>query len=287
MKRKLIILFSCVFCAIILSLVAFLIFVILGNTCLHVSNLTVNDEDLPDSFDGFRIAHVSDLHNTEFGKYNKRLLKKLREAEPDIIAITGDLIDSNNTDFGVALSFVKEALKIAPCYFVTGNHEGRVDAYGDFEKELISLGAIVLDGKSAKISKNGEEITLWGIHDPESLKGELYGYNEKAIIDKLLSELDYDQEGYNVLLSHRPEAFESYANMGYDLVLTGHAHGGQFRIPFVGGLYAPAQGAFPKYDSGLYTKGTTNMVVSRGLGNSAFPFRINNTPEIVIVTLAK
>lgn len=283
-KRVKIIVFS-VLGTLFLIALSMILFVVLGNTSIHVSKFEVKSDNLPSSFEGFKIAQVSDLHNEEFGKNNKRLLKKLSECEPDIIAITGDLIDSRNTNLEVSLNFVKEAIKIAPCYYVTGNHEGRIDGYEQFENELKSIGVIVLDGTSSMVERNGEKITLYGIHDPESLKGEKYGYAERGIVEKLLKELDYSDTGYNILLSHRPECFAYYVEHKYDLVLTGHAHGGQFRLPFVGGLYAPGQGKFPKYDSGAFIENETTMVVSRGLGNSIFPFRINNTPELVLITL--
>ena len=274
---------------IILGLFAFLViaaslYLIFTNTGVHVSKITVSDGDLPESFDGYKIVQVSDLHNEEFGKDNRRLINKIKKCEPDIIVITGDLIDCDRTDIDLAVDFVSEALKIAPCYFVGGNHEGRINAEESLYKELASLGVTILDDTSTEITKDGEKITLYGVHDPESLKGETYGYGEIGILEKRLGELEVSK-GYSLLLSHRPEGFDFYCEMGFDLVLTGHVHGGQVRIPFIGGLYGPGQGLFPEYDSGLYQKESTFMIVSRGLGNSSIPIRINNTPEIIEITL--
>ena len=284
MKKKFKILISvgaAVLFFIVLAASSYLVFT---NTGVHVSKITVSSENLPESFDGFKIVQISDLHNAEFGKDNKRLLRKIEKASPDIIVITGDLIDCDRTDTEVALDFAKRALEIAPCYFVGGNHEGRINAEESFYGELIALGVTILDDTSTQITIGGEKITLYGVHDPESLKGEEYGYGEMGILEKRLNELTVD-DGYSLLLSHRPEGFDFYCETGFDLVLTGHVHGGQVRIPFIGGLYGPGQGLFPKYDSGLYQSGTTSMVVSRGLGNSSIPIRINNTPEIIEITL--
>ena len=285
MKKKLkLIILSAGLALLIFVVLAVSLYLIFTNTSVHVSKITASSENLPELFDGFKIVQVSDLHNREFGKDNQRLLRKIRKADPDIIVITGDLIDCDRTDTSSALDFVKKALKIAPCYFIGGNHEGRINAEDTFYGELISLGVTILDDTSTEIAIDGEKITLYGVHDPESLKGETYGYGEIGILEKRLNELTVD-DGYSLLLSHRPEGFDFYCERGFDLVLTGHVHGGQVRIPFIGGLYGPGQGLFPKYDSGLYQSGTTSMVVSRGLGNSSIPIRINNTPEIVVITL--
>lgn len=285
-KRSKIILIS-VYSAVALLLLSSVLFVVLGNTRVHVSNFTVKGDDLPSSFDGFKIAQVSDFHSEEFGKDNVRLLNKLRASKPDIIAFTGDTLDSYDVNYDISLNFIKEALKIAPCYFVMGNHEGRLEGYESFKNQIIDMGVVVLENTSCQIERNGEKITLYGLLDPESLKGEEYGYGEMGILEKLLRELDYKDEGYGILLSHRPECFDYYVDYKFDLVLTGHAHGGQFRLPIIGAVYAPGQGFFPKYSSGMHTSGETTMIVSRGLGNSSIPLRFNNTPELVIITLEK
>jgi predicted MPP superfamily phosphohydrolase len=203
----------------------------------------------------------------------------IREANPDIIAITGDSFDSDHSDIIDSLNFFKEAMEIAQCYFVVGNNEGKIkkrsnSQYKEYEEKLIECGVIVLHNQSAVIERNGEKITVFGVDDP--------GYNKK--FNKNLKKCD-TSEGYTLLLSHRPERFSKYIEIGFDLVLTGHAHGGQFRLPFIGGIYAPQQGFFPKYTSGLHTSGETSMVVSRGLGHSSIPIRLNNRPELVVIEL--
>ena len=265
-------------------LVALVIGIAWGNTALELNTYTISSSKLPQSFDGYRIAHVSDLHNTEMGKNNEKLLAMLRDADPDMIAITGDLIDSRNTDIEVALKFVREAVKIAPCYYVTGNHEARVNEYGELKAGMETAGVTVLEDVRTEISMEGATITLIGVNDPSYQTDYLFGDSE-TVLNTKLEKLHTENGEFTVLLSHRPELFDTYADHGLDLVLSGHAHGGQFRLPFFGGLVAPNQGLFPEYDAGIYTEGNTNMLVSRGIGNSILPFRINNRPEVILIEL--
>lgn len=267
-------------------LVFFLIWIIWGNTALELNRYTVSSNRLPEEFDGYRIAHVSDLHNTEMGKENEKLLTMLREAEPDMIAITGDLIDCRRTDMEIALQFTTAAMEIAPCYFVAGNHEARITEYDELKERLTEQGVIVLDDKRIELERSGEKIVLLGVNDPAFPAKHLYGDTE-AVMKKKLKAISAEENVFTILLSHRPELFECYADSNIDLVLSGHAHGGQFRLPFVGGVMVPNQGFFPKYDAGLFTEGMTKMFVSRGIGNSAFPFRINNRPEVVLIELER
>lgn len=257
-----------------------------GNTALELNTYTITSEKLPDVFNGYRVAHISDLHNAEMGKGNEKLLSILCEAEPDIIAITGDLIDSRNTDIEIALHFAEEALKIAPCYYITGNHEARVSEYNDLKEGLKELGVIVLEDEKVEINQSGEKIAILGVDDPSFYTDYLLG-DSITVMRGNLQKLKNEEYTYTVLLSHRPELFETYVESGVDLVLSGHAHGGQFRLPFVGGLVAPNQGFFPEYDAGLYISGNTNMIVSRGIGNSIIPFRFNNRPEVVLIKLIR
>lgn len=256
-------------------LLAMFIWVLWGNTALQLNSYVITSDKLPQNFDGYRIAHVSDLHNCQIGKDNQRLLDILRQAEPDMIAITGDLIDSRNTQVDVALSFVEEAVKIAPCYYVTGNHEARVEEYADLKAGLEKLGVTVLENAKCALTIDDETISLLGVQDPD------FGGTD---MEDTLTSL-HAPDSFTVLLSHRPELFETYAEQDMDLVLSGHAHGGQFRLPGLGGLYAPHQGFLPEYDAGIFTDENTTMLVSRGIGNSLFPLRFNNRPEVILIEL--
>ena len=278
-KKRIIVL--CVVTVILATLIAWTVW---GNTALELNTYTISSDRLPEAFDGYRIAHISDLHNTEIGKNNEKLLDMLRDADPDIIAITGDLIDSRNTDIDIALQFAERAMEIAPCYYVTGNHEARASEYAGLKTGLTECGVVVLEDECIKIRQQGETIDLLGVNDPSFQTDYLFGDSE-AVMRSKLQDISGAENDYTILLSHRPELFSIYVEGNIDLILSGHAHGGQFRLPFVGGLVAPNQGFFPKYDAGLFTEENTNMIVSRGIGNSLLPFRFNNRPEVILIEL--
>ena len=257
--------------------------VIWGNLSVETNKLTVTSKDLPEAFDNFSIAHISDLHNAEYGKNNEKLIDILEAESPNIIAITGDLIDSNHKNLEVALSFAQKAVKIAPCYFVTGNHEAWIGSqYEELKTSLQNTGITVLQDEAIELNYGDVCIQLIGLNDPDfSERDRLLS---ESILEVKLSQVNIS-DGFTILLSHRPEYFNVYQNKNIDLVLSGHAHGGQFRLPLGGGVIAPGQGLFPKYDAGAYTENGTTMIVSRGIGNSIIPVRINNPPEIVIIEL--
>lgn len=257
--------------------------IVWGNTALMINELTIKNDKIPSGFSGFRIAQISDLHNAEFGEDNVKLLSMLEECEPDIILITGDLIDSRRTDIEIGITFAEKAAMIAPTYYVTGNHEARIDEYEELIKGLQQVGVSVLQNECVLLEQSGESIAIAGIEDPSFSTDYLFGDSETVTKD-ILSEL-LDENIYTVLLAHRPELFDTYVDCEADLVFSGHAHGGQFRLPLIGGVVAPNQGLLPEYDAGLYSEEDTDMVVSRGIGNSILPFRINNRPEIVLVEL--
>lgn len=266
-----------------LVLVALAVYLIWGNCAVTVTEYTVTDDEIPTAFDGFRIVQVSDLHNTEFGEGNRRLLDKIKKAQPDIIVLTGDLIDSYHTDVEIAADFARNAVQLAPTYYVTGNHEHRIGDYVLLKAQLEAAGVQVLENEKVPLERGGETISLLGVNDPTFFPGWTQEKGGQLLSDAV-TELS-PGEAYSILLSHRPNYLSDYAACGMDLVLSGHTHGGQFRLPFLGGLYAPSMGFLPDYDGGLLTEGDTTLIVSRGLGNSAFPFRLNNPPELVVAEL--
>ncbi len=269
--------------AIAVFLLITIFWIIWGNISIQTSRFTIISNDLPIEFNGFSIAHISDLHNTQIGIDNAELINILLNEKPDIIVITGDLIDSNHTDVQIALSFAEQALEIAPCYYVTGNHEFRAyTQYIEMKEKLEEIGICVLENEAVMFEQNGAFIQIIGLKDPEFFSNE--NNSIESIIETNLSKLK-SQNTYTILLSHRPEYFEIYKKHNINLVLSGHTHGGQFRLPFIGGLFAPGQGFFPEYDAGLYVKNETSMIISRGIGNSAIPLRFNNRPEIIIIKL--
>ena len=270
-----------VFLAALLGVIAWVAW---GNTALVTTELSVKSEKLPAAFDGFRLVQVSDLHNASFGEGNAELLERVEQAQPDCIALTGDLVDSRHTDVDAALSFASEAAKIAPTYYVTGNHEARLEEWEQLLTGLEEAGVTILQNESILLEREGQSIAFSGVEDP-SFHDDPLLHDTEGIWERNLESLSPEEGRYTILLSHRPEYFAFYEKLGFDLVLAGHAHGGQFRLPGIGGLWAPGQGLFPEYDAGLYQQGGTAMAVSRGLGNSLFPFRVNNRPEIVAITL--
>jgi len=236
-----------------------------------------HSKNVPHSFDGYKILQVSDLQNKAFGKNQERLLGKIRNATPDIIVITGDLIDRNRTNLDSAMTFIDSAVHIAPVYYVSGNHEHQSGHFDELLEKLTEAGVTVLENGKSIIERNGDTMELIGLADKRV--NPYYG----GVLSTLLK--GSDEARFQVLLCHRPELFQTYVEKGVNLAFTGHAHGGQIRLPFIGGIFAPNQGFFPAYTSGIYEKENTAMVVSRGLGNSTFPFRIFNRPELVMITL--
>ncbi len=274
----------------ILVALALVIWIVWDNTRIVVTEYEVESTRLPEAFSGYRIAHVTDLHNDEFGKDNEKLLALIKSTKPDMIVITGDLLDSRRTDVEKALNFAQQAAKIAPCYYVPGNHESREGkTYDQLEQAMIEAGVFVLRNDKMSIEKDGSTITVAGIDDPRFALNTDRQAKMKDVIGKALSGLmkDVPEEQFTLLLSHRPELFQLYCEYPLDLVLTGHVHGGQVRIPGVGGVIGPGQGLLPDYDAGLYSDGKVTMVLSRGLGQSIIPFRVNNPPELVVVNLNK
>ena len=255
-----------------------------GNIALEVNEYEIVSDRIPEAFAGFRIAQVSDLHNKEVGAGYGQLLTLLSQINPDIIVVTGDLIDSRQTDLDIALEFAWQAGKIARVYYVSGNHEARVHEYEDLKIGLVKAGVVILENQKVQITREGESITIMGIDDPSFQEDYLFGDSE-SVARQAIENLQNESDEYTILLSHRPELYDLYVETEMDLVFSGHAHGGQFRLPFVDGLVAPNQGFFPKYDAGQFTEENTTMIVSRGVGNSIIPIRFNNRPEIVLVTL--
>lgn len=262
---------------IFMAVVALMITValVVGNELITISEYEFYSEKIPDGFDGFCIVQISDYHNKQTGL--KHLLDKISKQSPDIIVITGDIIDSSKTDVPRAIEMVEETIKIAPVYYITGNHEGRISKA--LQDELFSglegVGAIRLKDETISVfAENGDEITLIGI-DGQSSSSELVDIASKT-------------EGFRLTLSHYPEDVKEYRDSGVELVLTGHAHGGQVRIPFMNiGLFSPGEGFLPKYTSGLHELGDTSMIVNRGIGNSSIPLRIFNRPEVTVIILSK
>ena len=247
----------------------------------------VDSKKIPTSFDGFKILHLSDLHNNRLLCRDDRLISRIKKLSPDIIVITGDIIDSLVPQLDIVADFAAKLVKICDVYYVPGNHEARIQQRDILFRQLKNAGVKLLFDSREAIVRNDESITITGIMDPkfEREYSIRKTYANMHITLKLRDLPPLDESKFNILLSHKPEHFSIYANYHYDLIMSGHAHGGQWRIPYIGAIFSPGQGLFPQYTSGMYMTGDSTMIVSRGLGNTKFPVRINNPFELVLITL--
>jgi predicted MPP superfamily phosphohydrolase len=277
---------------IIILIIVIIIFCYWQNNSIVVTNMNYTNSNIPNGFNGYKILQISDLHNKEFGTDQRKLISLTKEINPDIIVVTGDLIDSRRTNIDnmrIALSYMKVAVDIAPVYYVSGNHEARTNLYDDLKTAFEEYGVINMDNTHKNIELNGDNISLLGLADISFNAIDSLKYHTSTLgFDKILDNLKTESNNnFTILLSHRPELITFYSKENIDLVFSGHSHGGQIRFPFLGGVIAPDQGFFPKYTSGIHTLNSTSMVISRGLGNSLAPQRIFNRPEVVVVNLSK
>ncbi|RLL48301.1 metallophosphoesterase [Oceanobacillus piezotolerans] len=269
------------------GLLLFIVYFYFQNNSLVTSEFSVHSDRLPKSFHGYTIVQLSDLHSKSFGEEQVRLVHKVESQQPDLIVFTGDLIDSKSDeeDMEHSLILMEELVQIAPVYYVTGNHEWRSGRFQLLEENLKDIGVHVIRNTISEIAVGKDVIHLIGIDDPVN--------KEEVNTDKAQAEVNIQraienvekEASFRILLSHRPELFPLYKEYEFDVVFSGHAHGGQFRIPFFGGIIAPNQGLLPFYTSGSYHHENTTMIVNRGLGNSIIPIRIFNRPEVMVVKL--
>lgn len=258
-----------------------------SNFTWETTQISVKSPNIPNSFNGFKIAVVSDLHAKDYGEDNKELSDAILAEKPDMVVITGDLIDKDTTDDQPVLRFVSTFAHEIPTYFISGNHEQHRamlagESTPDIWTELQNIGVTVLENKTVTIRRLGDKIALTGLREDYEL------YREKAEDVTLPVETfagPADADTYQILLAHNPLYWKDYIEWGADLTISGHVHGGGIWLPGLGGIFSPEVSLFPKYQRGLYTDSGSQMVVSAGLGNSGTPFRLFNTPELVIVTL--
>lgn len=257
---------------------------------IDITSKEIFFECLPKEFDGCRILHISDLHNCILGDKQKRLIQLSRQQKPDYVFITGDMIDQYHEGMEHACTYIRGLVEFAPVFCVTGNHEWEANKKREeFFDFLQQEGVRILQDEFVKLTRGNGMIQLAGIDDPYIFYKKINMVDDCAFARDFLIRfctLNRKMGGeFTVLLSHRPEFIHYYAKARIDLVFSGHAHGGQFRLPVIGNIWAPHQGLFPKYAEGLISEKDTFMVVSRGLGDSRFPVRIGNNPELVVVTL--
>jgi len=265
---------------IILLCVLLFCFLRYQNRHLTVSQYEYFSSKITPELDGFRIVQLSDLHNAKIGENNSELAARIRSLQPNLIVITGDLVDSKRTHLDTALSLVAQLADICPICYSTGNHEQRLpdDEQQALFAGLEDLGVILLRNEAATITRDGASFTLIGIDDATLRSG-----NAVNTIKELSA--GQPEDALFVVLAHEPHYFADYCEAGAQLVLCGHAHGGQFRLPLIGAVFAPGQGFLPPYTAGEIIQGSTEMIVSRGIGNSGFPFRLFNYPDLVCIDL--
>ena len=256
-----------------------------GNNSIVTEEYAFASEGLPATFNGFRIVQLSDLHGKQFGEGNADLIAAVEKARPDLIAITGDLVDASCTVNDV-VPLIRGLTALAPVYYVTGNHEWGSGQAQTVVRTLRKLGVTCLENEFVPVERGGQHILLAGIHDPN-------GYADQKTPEALAAELAAAEPNpFWLLLAHRNNLFSGkYCRLGADLTLCGHAHGGIWRLPFTDGLVSTEMQPFPSYTSGFYAcddgcGGHATVFVSRGLGNSPRGvFRLFNAPQIAVITL--
>lgn len=278
-----------VVCVVVICVISYI-----ENRKLVVTDYEIRDRKIPPAFDGYRIVQLSDLHNACFGRNNEVLLEKVRQCQPDVIFVTGDMIVGKpGQDVLFAADTMNALCEIAPVYFSMGNHELRAsiytDTYGDmwtqFYNRLRPEIHVLLD-QTEIIRKNEDGIYVHGLNlTPELYRRMVRTPMEAHYLEGIFGVCDTEQ--YHIFLAHNPDYFEEYAAWGADLTFSGHVHGGMIRIPLLGGALSPMIHFFPKYDKGIFEHNGHYMILSGGLGNHTFKFRVNNLPEIIVTTLVK
>lgn len=253
-------------------------FVYWQNFTLQVEPVELFFESLPPQFDGLRVAELSDLHGRSFGKNNVRLLRTLQKARPDMICICGDLFDEK-TDLTMLEPLLTGLTDIAPVYYVTGNHEWQVKNLREILQKMRAWGVTVLENEGRVLSRGGAEMVVAGVHDP---CGPYDMKTPAALVRELRSAQGND---FILMLSHRNDELAMWSQLGVQLVLSGHCHGGVVRLPFAGGVFGTRRELFPEYDAGVYRQDGTTLFVSRGLGYTNVHFRLFNRPHVPIMIL--
>ena len=256
-----------------------------GNNSIRTDEFSFTAPRLPEAFEGFRVVQLTDLHGKQFGEGNARLIEAVAAAKPDLIALTGDFVDAHS-DLSDLTPLIEGLVPLAPVYYVTGNHEWASGQALTVVHALRDLGVVCLENSFETVERGGERILVAGIHDPN-------GFADQKKPEQLAEELRaFDDGAFRLLLAHRNNWFNGrYCRLGADLTLSGHAHGGVWRLPFTDGLINTEGTLFPSYTSGFYqcTDGghePATVFVSRGLGNSPhWVFRLFNRPQVAVITL--
>lgn len=298
-------------------IILIIILLILGiniilNNCIVTTRYIIKNNKINNDLNGYKIVQISDVHSIRNENKKEKIIEKVKKENPNIIFVTGDLVDTDyyseqNSLYQqgkikqiekLTLDFMKELVNIADVYFIYGNHELVLlddPVNNEFVVALNELGITILNNKLDTMQINNTTINLVGLQDPSTLyKDKKYAYignnkeKTKAILDDLITNNDeFNNGNFTILLAHRPEFFDLYSSYDIDIAFTGHTHGGLIRLPIIRGVYSRAEGIFPKYSVGSYNKENTTMIINSGIGYSEIPIRIFNPPEIVVTTLSK
>lgn len=261
------------------------------NEALDVETIDVQLRALPPALDGYRMALVSDLHIRRPGPYHARILTAVAAARPDVILVLGDTMDESTELIDAIGPFFEELTKLAPTLAILGNNDCLVGRISTLRAMYRRSGVVLLENEARYVSARGVPLEVVGLMDPSAACRGIEPERGILAADKVpLSRTLRPKEADgcltpSILMVHQPQLAVDYAVLRPSLMLSGHAHGGQLRLPGIGGLFAPGQGYFPRLTSGLYDLGDTQLVVSRGLGNHRFPLRLNNRPHLPIVVL--
>ena len=278
----------------IIIILTFTIMFYISNQILVISKFELTIKDLPAGFNNYKILQLSDLHSKSFGNDNNKLIHKINELDFDLIVLTGDMVNSYDTDFQVFLDLAETLVSLAPTYYIVGNHEQSLNSslLDSLINDLKLLGVVVLDNEKVTLKENNDEIDLYGMWF--NLKYYSDQRNQVVINDPATYYFDESKfnlifpeplNKFSVLLTHNPMYFETYVSVGFNLAISGHVHGGSLRLPYLGGVFSPEKVLFPKYDAGNFQIDGSELIVSRGLGNGQGNFRFLNQPEIVLITL--
>lgn len=271
-------------------ILALCVVIVFNNNHISISKFNLKSEKIPKSFDRLKIVHLSDLHSKKFGNGNCKLIKKIDNINPDVIFMTGDMTSKKSCNFYQIIELVKNLSMKYKVYYSFGNHE-MAQKYNNLKllrKKLEQSGAIVLFDKYVDFERNNEKIRIYGFNFRFNMEPRK---NETILDEKYVSIIKnsigkFDKNMYNILLTHDPLNYELYDYIGADLVFSGHVHGGMMRIAGIG-ILSPRRKFFPKYSAGIYKGKNGKMIVSRGLGNSSFKLRVNNFPDIPVITLLR
>lgn len=264
---------------IIICVLLFALDLILPQKYISVTRYIYKNSEIKQNF---KIVQLTDLHNYQFGSKNQRLISKVKAESPDVIFLTGDMLNADEERTDILMNLIQQLVKIVPVYASLGNHEieyVQLSGNRDLIAQMEEAGAVVLDKEYLDMEINGQEVRLGGVY------GYVLSPDDKEDPEQTFMKEFQDTDRFKILLSHVPEGLLLWKSMEHwdvDLVFSGHVHGGQVRIPFVGGLYDPEEGYFPTYTKGMFECGNGTMVLSAGLGSSRGVPRVNNLPELVV-----